>query len=82
MNFRRKRLSRAFFHSKLSIVKLGIREPPNSEFTKLGIFALSQRLHLRITGALNPCILKFLSRSLNLSSIPCLHLTIPPAFHL
>lgn len=95
MNFRRERLSRAFFHSKLSIVKLRIREPPNSKFTKLGIFALwhfpmstpsnywsFESLHLKISFSLFESFKHSIFTPYNSSSISSLDLSISGSLNL
>lgn len=72
MNFRRKRLSRAFFHSRLSIVKLGIR------IGKLGIFAL---WHFPTSTPSNYWSFESLHLKISFSIFESLDITIFQAFH-
>lgn len=77
-NFRGERLSRAFFHSKLSIAKPGIRESPNSEFTKLGTFGL---WHCPTSAPSNHWSFESLHLKISFSIIESLDITIFQAFH-
>lgn len=78
MNFRRERLSRAFFHSNLSIVKLGIRESPNSEFTKLGILGL---WYFPTSAPSSYCSFESSHLKISFSIFESLDITIFQAFH-
>lgn len=78
MNFRRERLSRAFFHSNLSIVKLGIRDSPNSEFTKLGIFGL---WYFPTSAPSSYCSFESSHLKISFSIFESLDITIFQAFH-
>lgn len=72
MNFRRERLSRAFFHSRLSIVKLGIR------IGKLGIFAL---WHFPTSTPSNYWSFESLHLKISFSIFESLDIAIFQAFH-